>query len=384
MRLLLVGQLFGCLGIPNHTRSLFRNLIANREDIEIKVLPTHPVPQDESHAMYDLTSDIKDCIITPAQARDWSPTHVFIFWTPEIYKQIRSYFSGQNCKFIGYGIFEWTIFSKEFTEEINQMDYYSVPSKWAQEVCLENKITIPVNILHAGIEEPYLSSPGHNYENLVENPDAIKEFLFVGKMENRKSFDECVTNFADVNRSIKDKNKRVHLKLLTFNQFGSQTPAQRLKELNIDMENDVIYPYVSRVRNPTHMRKYIYETHDFILIPSKAGAIELPLLESMACGCVPICTNYSGMSEYLIPNSGWNIPIKTLEGIFDPTYFPNKGKTGVWGIPDWEAFKGRIKSAINIEPEVFKAQSELVREWVITQFNYKTICKEYLCFLEKL
>jgi len=50
---------------------------------------------------------------------------------------------------------------------------------------------------------------------------------------------------------------------------------------------------------PIDQMKSIYSSCDFLLKMSRVESFSSPPLEAMACGCIPIITNYSGYTEYL-------------------------------------------------------------------------------------
>lgn len=51
---------------------------------------------------------------------------------------------------------------------------------------------------------------------------------------------------------------------------------------------------------PIEQMKSIYSSCDFLLKMSRVESFSSPPLEAMACGCIPIITNYTGYTEYLI------------------------------------------------------------------------------------
>lgn len=53
---------------------------------------------------------------------------------------------------------------------------------------------------------------------------------------------------------------------------------------------------------PIEKMKEIYSSCDFLLKMSRVESFCLPALEAMACGCIPVVTNFSGYKEFLVNN----------------------------------------------------------------------------------
>lgn len=376
-RLLLVGQYWGMLGIPNHARNMAEGFIKYQTEFDIRILPLYPCPNDPFQANYGQTDLLKEHYVTEEQAKEFDPTHVFIFWNPiESYSKMVTLLGRENRCYISFALHEWTIFDKAFVQALNSFDYCACPSSWSKQIYIENNISPDKIIMFpCGVDEAYLQSSGHK-DGISELPSSMrKSFLFVGKIENRKSFDETIITFDKATKGLEDK---AHLKVLAFSQFRDLDVRNYIKKLVPDNTN--IFPFFARIDSIDKMRM-VYEHSDYLLMPSRAGAIELPLLEAMACGCVPIAIAYSGMKDYL-PNSNeqlwpWNIGIKDFIDIYDPIYFPLRN-VGKWAEPNWSNLEFLIRSAISTPSNIYKAYSTRVFNHIRDNFIWSKIIPKFV------
>jgi glycosyltransferase involved in cell wall biosynthesis len=57
-----------------------------------------------------------------------------------------------------------------------------------------------------------------------------------------------------------------------------------------------------------------YNDHDLFLVASKREGTPLPLLEAMACGCFPVCTNVGAVSDLIEhKKNGYIVENRTIE-----------------------------------------------------------------------
>jgi glycosyltransferase involved in cell wall biosynthesis len=121
----------------------------------------------------------------------------------------------------------------------------------------------------------------------------------------------------------------------------------------------------------------LYFDNDFLVIPSRAGAVELPLIEAQACGTIPIGMPVSGMADYytsscmVIKDNGL-IPMRDNRWFKGPTDF------GVWYDIDWNDFDKRVDDlAVPISEEAWWRMRELMVNSINCLCDYKTIVEEF-------
>jgi glycosyltransferase involved in cell wall biosynthesis len=111
----------------------------------------------------------------------------------------------------------------------------------------------------------------------------------------------------------------------------------------------------------------LYSSHRYLLVPSRAGGTELPVIEGAACGCVPIVTNYGGMAHYVPDNYIYHIPVKTMLPMYDDRWY-----------------KPTIHQAASESDKDFHDKSGILRRTVQTHWNYSTITTNLLGFMNEI
>ena len=82
MKIHLFGQLYGCIGIPNHTRDLFRELIKQAQDDTI----LYPIVSGASADRYDI-DDIIESHTSKNVVTGKLSGFAFVFWSPDVYSK---------------------------------------------------------------------------------------------------------------------------------------------------------------------------------------------------------------------------------------------------------------------------------------------------------
>lgn len=365
MQLHLFGQPFGCMGIPNHTRDLFYHLArANASDTKIYLL--YP---EASRDRYDIDK-IKGMINNwPTQKIDGV---VFSFWGPDFNDKILSVCDRKNTIAIEYCVFEWTKLTDKYYEDAMKMDYLCVPSQWHLDVLVNNGIpSKKIYILKAGISDVFKN---FDYKGNDLRP---RDMIFVGKYEKRKCVDELLQayyHYVDVNTS--NKKSSLHLDVLISDPHN---PKFDVKNLNINTPGLHILNNVAR---PEDMAA-LYSKYKYIIVPSRSGGIELPLIEAMAMGCIPIVTKTSGMKCYADEVFDFAQSIKPvwvnfnkMEPIYDNRWFPPSIDWGEWA----SVTTGNILESI-MEAEKLNYGLSIhnaTRESTLKKFDYTAIAKGFI------
>lgn len=366
MRINLVGQIYGCMGIPNHTRDLFRALQNNGMGDSITVYPLSPNFVD-----YDMSGFGRIADANWQQQAEKLRGITFIFWTPDIYPQILRNIVREDSIVIGYPIFEWTSFTKAFRDSLDQMDYIAVSSTWAKNTLISNGILdSKIVIIPAGVNSEYFHSEAQ-WDNRIGN----SEFLYIAKNEKRKSVKECLENF---HKAFPNGEKT--LDVLLTDPHAPSFDAQATI-------NSLVGPEIGRtfnlIRRPDKISEMValYNSHAYILVPSRAGGTELPMIEAAATGCLPIVTNYGGMAHYLPDDYKYLIPVKTMLPMYDDRWYKPSIDWGSWAEPDWDAFRTLLQEASTESHDDFIKQSASLKERINTLFNYPLIAKSSIGFM---
>jgi glycosyltransferase involved in cell wall biosynthesis len=353
MRINYIGVPYCGSGISNHTWGFFNALNALVECVYYSI-------------------DIRDSLNYTSLRG--SKDIIFIFWNPDVsYRTIRE--NNPEAFIIAYPIFEWTKFEINWKAFLDtHPDKIAFPSTWARQIALENGISEDKTfIIPGGVDSKYLQD-----SYLMDKP--IK-FLFVGKDEKRKSIEKLLSEWINFNKVY----STVKLHVLLTDQFTKGFNATKRIQFYTDVNdlNSIGIQVIDPPKDVRDMRR-LYDLTQYILCPSKAGGIELPIIEGMSRGCIPIATDYSGMGCY-IPDFAkqWSIPVKEMSPMYDNRWFLPQYNWGVWAFPDWDVFQERLITAF-LQP-FDETLSVRLRMHAQIECNFDTIAKlvvKYLTLLE--
>ncbi len=168
---------------------------------------------------------------------------------------------------------------KRFTNNVSQI--FAVSNKTKEEL-----------ITHGYSDGTNISVVNHSYSSIIKATPKYKDnsFIYVGRLVKCKGISELLEIFARYSEAT-----------LTIAGSG-------------DLE-DIVKSYAERYTNINYIGFInglnnlipIYSSHSFLIMNSKrVGSWEelfgISIIESMACGCVPITTDHPGPKEIIIDN----------------------------------------------------------------------------------
>jgi glycosyltransferase involved in cell wall biosynthesis len=316
-----IGQFYGCLGIPNHSRAFAEALIDNMEQVNL-------VPIQDSNDPYGITPKISSHIRSQID-----PTlDTMIFWYPNTFNTIWEKSKAAGKKY-GYFIFEYTIIPKDYVEALNRLDGVFTASQWGVDVLKSNGVTAPLHVIPGGVDHSIFNSSTRNLDT------KRFRFIHIGKAENRKGTSLVIQAF---NEAFKG-DRTVRLSLFIDNphlrSFDSDMFLHSLHEslgLKYPTTNIDVRHFEQDIVN-------IYNTHHAAVFASKAEGIGLPIVEAMSCG-LPVITPFnSGITAYANDDNAILIKDLVEEPIYDPTFFPQQGLAGTWNSPKVEALSEKMR-----------------------------------------
>lgn len=169
----------------------------------------------------------------------------------------------------------WEKFLQEKTVKI-----FSVTSQ------TKNELIKNLNINHNNINVVY-----HSFDNKVfkffNNKKRKLNFLYVGRLVEEKGIDEILDYFIS--------HQNINLSIV-----GDGNLLEKVKNYSIKYDNIKYLGYISDQKELVN----IYNQHNYLLLNSKkVGNWEelfgMVIVESMACGVVPITTNHKGPVEII-------------------------------------------------------------------------------------
>lgn len=207
--------------------------------------------------------------------------------------------------------FECDRIPEKYIEFVNQCDALITTSNFQVPIWRECGLRIPIHVLTPGVDTQYFS-----YKR--PDPDGTFKVLLLGALSPRKNVEGAIRIFQAASGGREDW--RLTIKSRGYLRKEWYTGDPRIQVI----EGDAPPGYI----------KQLYETHDCLLWPSKGEGVGLPPLEAMSCGMELVCSQNSGMLDYLRSENSY--PIKMA------------GK--VWAAAEGEAFSKEFVNELYGDP----------------------------------
>lgn len=317
-----LGQFYGCLGIPNHTRAFAEAMIDNMEQVNLVTIMQGNDP-------YGMTTKINSRLTKPDQN-----LNSLIFWYPNTFEEILAKIPKvDGTKRYGYFIFEYTKVPDVYIQALNKLDGVLTASKWGVETLKKNGVTVPLFVVPGGVDHNIFNSKTRNLDK------KRFRFIHIGKAESRKGTSLVIQAFNEAFQG----NRKIRLSLFIDNphlrSFDADMFLNSVKEglgLKYPVDNIDVRHFEDNIVN-------IYNSHHAAVFASKAEGIGLPIVEAMACGLPVIVPFNSGITEYATGDNAILIKDLVEEDIFDPAFFAVKGEFGKWYAPKVEDLVAKMK-----------------------------------------
>jgi glycosyltransferase involved in cell wall biosynthesis len=234
-------------------------------------------------------------------------------------------FRGHNIQWI---VFESTRIPENILALCQTSEQVWVPTDWGRSVLISNGIDSDrIRVIPEGVD----GNRFHTHGRRPYRKDRPFRFLSIGKYEQRKCLDETIDAFAQVYANT----PAIEL-IIKSNYFVNHD--QKLQQLQgrIQHLNNVTLLWGEMSSDEL---ANLYRSCDAFVLPSRAEAWGLPLIEAAASGLPIITTMYSGHSEYLQHISDSVLPVTYTVGAIAcaeyQSYYPDSaGNWGTWARPD--------------------------------------------------
>ncbi len=220
-------------------------------------------------------------------------------------------------KRIGWPIFELDKFNDLELHHLKSQDELIVCSQWAREICIDNRINIPINVVPLGVDSTIFSPA-----RLSRSGKTV--FINVGKKELRKGHDVILKCF---NRAFTEDDN-VELWMVWGNRILDNSYPAESKAWTDMYENSklgkkiVLHEWQNSQRDIANL----FNRADCGLFPSCAEGFNLDLLEAMACGLPVITTYYSAHTEFANGENAYLVMPSELESAYDGIWFMGQGQ----------------------------------------------------------
>jgi len=229
---------------------------------------------------------------------------------------------------VAYTAWETTRIPRLHVRSLQKADMIWTPSRWGQRV-LESAgfPSRKLRVVPEGVDTGVFVPP-----KTGKKDGTVFRFLCVGKWEQRKAPAELVRAFC----SEFDRSEPVELVM----HCGVPWPRPFNFREEIARETARAGGNCPRVipSDPVALPdlvKLMQRSHAFVL-PTRAEAWGLPILEAMACGLPCIVTDYSGLKEFANERNCYLIRVKEMCKVDDAEFFHPQYDWGEWAQPDLE------------------------------------------------
>lgn len=254
---------------------------------------------------------------------------------------------------IGFPIFELNKFTNQELNSLNSLDRLIVCSKWAKQVCIDNKVLSQgkISVCPLGVDSTIFK------ERIKPQTDKYI-FVNVGKISKNKGHDILPIIF---NKAFTQKDN-VELWMFCVNPF--LTPQEEKDWLKLYLDS----PLGNKIRffPPQDTQSQIafnLAKADAAIFPSRAEGWLLPLLECMSMSIPCITTNYSGITEFANNKNSYLVNIDNLEPAIDNKWFFGQGEWAQIGPSQIDQFVDHMRylynNRINSNPEGVKTAQNL-------------------------
>jgi glycosyltransferase involved in cell wall biosynthesis len=235
-----------------------------------------------------------------------------------------------------------------------------VPSHWGRDVLVNNGIEPDrIHVVPEGVN----GGQFHPYSRQLSTSDRPFRFLSVGKYEQRKSFDETLTAFAQVYANMPNIELVIKSGYFTNHDEKFLSFKKKIQDLKL---NNVTLLWGSMTTNDI---AELYRSCDAFVFPTKGEGWGLPLIEAAASGLPIITVPYSGHTEFVqhIGNSVVAVDY-VMSNIDCPEYcscYPQADQSwGQWARPDIYSIGNAFQTVCREYKTLYKnaqKNSEIVR-----------------------
>lgn len=216
--------------------------------------------------------------------------------------------------------FETNKIPEKHISNVNIADHLILTSSWQPKVWKKCGINIPISVMTPGVDTDFFA-----YKQ--RHRDGIFRVLLLGAITGRKNPLGAIRIFraASEGRS----NWRFVIKTRKTDAIDNIRRA---------IANDPRMSLEVEDSHPDIVLKY-YHGNDCLLWPSKGEGVGLPPLEAMATGMELVCSDNSGMSDYVHDAICYPIRTSHMESAsgadgFSREYIDAFGDVGDWWVPD--------------------------------------------------
>lgn len=217
--------------------------------------------------------------------------------------------------------FETNHIPEKHIAKVNNCHHLIVTSKYQVKIWKDSGATIPISVMTPGVDTDFFAYRERAY-------DGKFKILLLGAITGRKNPVGAIRIFQMASNG--DPNWRLTIKT-------RKTDA--VKQIEEIASADPRIEVVVGDSHPDSVLQYYYN-NNVLLWPSKGEGVGLPPLEMLSTGGELVCSDNSGMSDFVDDNHCYSIRTAHMEPAdlpgqgFSKEYTQTFGAVGQWWVPD--------------------------------------------------
>jgi glycosyltransferase involved in cell wall biosynthesis len=238
-----------------------------------------------------------------------------------------------------------------YADTLRAADMIWVPTEWGRAIFVDAGLSADrVRVVPEGVDAQ-LFRP-------AEAAPARERFRFlcVGKWEVRKGTAELVRAFAD--EFLPSEPVELVMHCHNIYQRGFALDGAIARELQ-GAAREPPRIVASRSGSLADLIALMQDSDAFVL-PTRAEAWGLPVLEAMACGLPCIVTDYGGHRAFADDTNSYLIGVERMVPVHDPANFDPRLAWGTWAAPDVAHLRELMRHVFEHRDEA-KARGEAAR-----------------------
>ena len=329
---LVKGEILGTSGYASHTRGLIEGLVENGVKVMVEA-GLNPVWDRDPNLSRKVIDSVRNKVNPRAPVIMVAQPYV---WIREL--------SNRPEKFYGCLVFEGDKIPKSWVRDCNDpgIDGIFVPSKAVEKAAYDSGVITPIHVISHGINPDIFKGREVSPEFEKIRKPQICTFLFakgwVHGVNDRSGFDILVRAFVEEFKNQDD------VRLLAYVNKAYNPPSwdfglelEKLKLPEFDKSKIVYLP--DNLTNDKMCDLYICS--DLIVSASKAEGFNLPILEAMACGTIPIVPDGSAEIDYVDEINGFVYETERAIPAFPTNDVLFEGIN--WRLPSLVALKKKLR-----------------------------------------
>ncbi len=274
-----------------------------------------------------------------------------------------------TCEYFGW---EESRVPQSMVDDFNRhLNGIGVTSEFVAGVLRDCGVDVPVRVVGNGVETPDSSAT-------ITAPELVRlrsfRFLHISSAFPRKGVDVLLNAYF----SEFDGTEDVCLILKTFpnphNEVGSL-----LKHLRGQHPNPPDVRWIDRDLSDRELHA-LYGLASCYVHPARGEGFGLPVAEAMAAGVPVISVQYSGLADFVSPQTAITIPFRVEPA---RTHLEVPGST--WAEPDQARLAIGMRQLVkDPDTEGVRARATAARELIATRFSWDAAAERWVSFLREL